>query len=85
MRAARARGRGDERCRPNARAGVGSKADAGWALARAFIVVVRERVQALDYCHSRGIMHRDVKPHNIMIDHPNRKVRFRARSRTWPP
>ena len=32
--------------------------------------------QALDFCHSMGIMHRDVKPHNIMIDHENRKVQF---------
>jgi len=31
---------------------------------------------ALDFCHSQGIMHRDVKPHNIMIDHPNRKLRL---------
>merc|ERR1712212_1458775 len=27
-----------------------------------------ELLRALDYCHSMGIMHRDVKPHNVMID-----------------
>ena len=33
-------------------------------------------VQALDFCHSKGIMHRDVKPHNIMIDHSQKKLRL---------
>lgn len=35
-----------------------------------------ELLKALDYCHSMGVMHRDVKPHNVMIDHKQRKLRL---------
>ena len=35
-----------------------------------------ELLKALDFCHSRGVMHRDVKPHNVMIDHGRRQLRL---------
>lgn len=35
-----------------------------------------ELLKALEYAHSCGIMHRDVKPHNVMIDHRTRTLRL---------
>lgn len=37
---------------------------------------ILELLKALDFCHSMGIMHRDVKPHNVMIDHEKRQLRL---------
>lgn len=33
-------------------------------------------LQALDYSHSHGIMHRDVKPLNIVINHQTQDLRL---------
>jgi len=35
-----------------------------------------ELLKALEYSHAHGIMHRDVKPHNVMIDHEKRRLRL---------
>ena len=35
-----------------------------------------ELLKALDFCHSRGVMHRDVKPHNVMIDPVKKQLRL---------
>lgn len=35
-----------------------------------------EVLKALDYCHSRGIMHRDVKPQNIIVEPKSRTLKL---------
>lgn len=37
---------------------------------------IYEVLKALDYAHSNGVMHRDVKPHNIVVDHDAKKLRL---------
>ncbi|XP_055986203.1 casein kinase II subunit alpha-like [Sorex fumeus] len=37
---------------------------------------IYEMLKALDFSHCMGIMHRDVKPQNVMIDHENKKLRL---------
>ncbi|RYE85068.1 MAG: hypothetical protein EOO65_01105 [Methanosarcinales archaeon] len=37
---------------------------------------IHELCIALDFCHANGIMHRDIKPHNVVIDHAHRRLRL---------
>jgi len=37
---------------------------------------IYQLLRALNFCHSLGIIHRDVKPHNVMIDHTKRQLRL---------
>ena len=37
---------------------------------------VFQLLRTLNECHSRGIMHRDVKPDNLLIEHKERKIRL---------
>nr|CEG05209.1 unnamed protein product [Fusarium clavum] len=36
----------------------------------------REILKAFEFAHDQGIMHRDVRPHNVVIDHQHRKLRL---------
>jgi len=38
--------------------------------------VMREVLKGLNYSHSKGIIHRDIKPHNIMINMEKREVKI---------
>lgn len=39
-------------------------------------VYIFKLLQALDYCHSEGIVHRDIKPRNIVINRETQELRL---------
>jgi len=37
--------------------------------------IMRQVVEGVSFCHSRGVLHRDLKPHNILIDFESHRVK----------
>ncbi|OAG31878.1 casein kinase II subunit alpha [Nematocida displodere] len=36
----------------------------------------RQLLETLDHCHSQGIFHRDIKPQNLIINHPEKIIKI---------
>ncbi|KOS17055.1 Casein kinase II subunit alpha [Escovopsis weberi] len=47
-----------------------------WLCADGVRLYMRMLLEALEFCHARGVMHRDIRPPNVLIDHPRRKLRL---------
>lgn len=37
---------------------------------------IRKVLEGLNYCHSMGIMHRDIKPQNVLIDQVKKELKI---------
>jgi serine/threonine protein kinase len=41
---------------------------------------VCELLKALSFCHEQGVMHRDIRPHNVVIDPQSKQVKQPSRT-----
>jgi len=41
---------------------------------RATLVIIKEIAKGLSYAHKKGVTHRDIKPHNILLDEKTKKI-----------
>lgn len=39
-------------------------------------VIARSLLQSIAYCHKRGIVHRDIRPENILLEVPEETLQF---------